>query len=71
MANKSFDPQIGQRARRGATALEYVLLLAFGAVAVVAAFNRLPGEVKARFAALGQPVQAAPATSRDAAAFPD
>jgi Flp pilus assembly pilin Flp len=52
---------LGHRARRGATALEYALVLAFVAVGVVAALNVLSGDVQGSITSVGQKVQAAPA----------
>ena len=51
---------LGLRARRGATALEYALVLAFVAVGVVAALNVLSGDVQSSITSVGKTVQAAP-----------
>jgi Flp pilus assembly pilin Flp len=49
------------RASRGATALEYALVLAFVAVGVVAALNILSGDVQGGITSVGKKVQGAPA----------
>ncbi len=50
----------GRRARRGATALEYALVLAFVAVGVVAALNILSGDVQGSITSVGTKVKGAP-----------
>lgn len=57
-----FTSLIGRRARRGATALEYALVLAFVAVGVVAALNVLSTDVKSSITSVGTQVKAAPAS---------
>lgn len=52
---------LGHRARRGATALEYALVLAFVAVGVVAALNLLSADVSTTITGVGKKVQGAPA----------
>jgi Flp pilus assembly pilin Flp len=51
---------LGHRARRGATALEYALVLAFVAVGVVAALNLLSADVSNTITGVGKKVQGAP-----------
>ena len=51
---------LGLRARRGATALEYALVLAFVAVGVVAALNILSVDVQSSITSVGKKVQGAP-----------
>lgn len=51
---------LSHRARRGATALEYALVLAFVAVGVVAALNILSGDVQGSITSVGKKVQGAP-----------
>lgn len=51
---------LGHRARRGATALEYALVLAFVAVGVVAALNLLSRDVQGSITSVGKKVQGAP-----------
>lgn len=66
MTLMQFTSRIGRRARpharRGATALEYALVLAFVAVGVVAALNILSGNVQGSITSVGTKVQAAPNT---------
>jgi len=51
---------LAHHARRGATALEYALVLAFVAVGVVAALNILSGDVQGSITSVGKKVQSAP-----------
>lgn len=53
---------LGHRARRGATALEYALVLAFVAVGVVAALNLLSADVSSTITSVGTKVKGAPGT---------
>ncbi|WP_353216717.1 Flp family type IVb pilin [Sandarakinorhabdus sp.] len=50
-----------RRSQRGATALEYALVLAFVAVGVLAALNTLSGSLKTTIGGVGTTVAAAPA----------
>ena len=44
---------LGRKARRGAVALEYALVLAFVAIAVLAAMNSLGGKLKTTIDTVG------------------
>lgn len=65
MTYLQFTSLIGRRDRRrlsrGATALEYALVLAFVAVGVVAALNTLSTDVKGSIGSVGKQVQGAQA----------
>ena len=45
---------ISKKARRGATALEYALVLAFVAIAVLAALRGLGGDITSAIGVIGQ-----------------
>jgi len=53
---------LGRKARRGAVALEYALVLAFVAVAVLAAMNSLGGKLKSTIDTVGTNTQTAVTT---------
>lgn len=59
--NLSLKLLAGRRGQRGATALEYALVLAFVAVGVLAALNTLSGSLNTTIAGVGTTVAAAPA----------
>jgi Flp pilus assembly pilin Flp len=60
MKNISLKLLAGKRRQRGATALEYALVLAFVAVGVLAALNSLSGSLLTTIQGVGTTVSGAP-----------
>lgn len=60
MTNFALKMRAGRRGQRGATALEYALVLAFVAVGVLAALNTLSGSLKGTIEGVGTTVAGAP-----------
>lgn len=60
MTNFALKMRASRRGQRGATALEYALVLAFVAVGVLAALNTLSGSLQTTIQGVGTTVSGAP-----------